>query len=138
MDERNTLSDPAYLEIQKEIIYAFEELRKLTEKLGSKTRQLGWKQRNALVSHVYSGYQKHEQLSPARKEWEEVSREYNIHSRLFNLMCEYRDLYGYFPEYVEMYVQIKGILNLAVEQEEYEVAEFLKKWKQKLFLNKEF
>ena len=133
MTEVNILSDPDYLQIQKRIVDGFQALNKVTKKLGSRTLQLGWKQRNALISHVYSDYQKHDQLTAARIEWEEVSWEYNVHRRLYKFMQEYRDLYGYFPEYVELYDQIDGIIELAGKQDEFEIAKILVKWKQKMF-----
>lgn len=134
MNEVTRLSVPDYLQSQKRIVDGFHQLNKVTEKLGSRTRKLGWKQRNVLINHVYSDYQKHDQLTAARIEWEEVSWEYNVHRRLYKLMQEYRDLYGYFPEYVELYDQIDGIIELAVKQNEFEIAKILVKWKQKMLL----
>ncbi len=133
MNELNRFSDHTYFKIQKRLADGFLELRKVTEELGSRTRQLGWKQRNVLIDHVYSDYQKHYQLMFARKEWEEVSWEYNVHNRLFELLREYRDLYGYFPEYIELYDQINGIIELAVKQDEFEIAKILVKWKEQFF-----
>ena len=132
MSDPDSLSNSAYLEIQKQIVRGFQELQKVTEELGSRTRQLGWKQKNVLIDHVYSDYQKHHQLEFARKEWEEASREYNVHSRLYELMREYRDIYGYFPEYVEMFSQIDGIIDLAGKQDEFEIAKILVNWRKKL------
>ena len=132
MSNSDSFSNSAFLEIQKPIVKGFQELKKVTEELGSRTRHLGWKQRNVLVNHVYSNYQKHHQLEFARKEWEEVSWEYNVHLRLYELMREYRDIYGYFPEYVEMFNQIDGIIDLAGKQDEFEIAKILVKWKEKL------
>ncbi len=138
LNKINRLSDPDHIQIQKRIVDGFQELSMVTEKLGIRTRQLGWKQRNVLISHVYSDYQKHDQLTAARIEWEEVSWEYNVHRRLYNLMQEYRDLYGYFPEYVELYDQIEKIIELAGKQNEFEIAKILVKWKHKMFFIAQF
>lgn len=138
LNKINGLSDPDHLQIQKRIVDGFQELSMVSEKLGIRTRQLGWKQRNVLISHVYSDYQKHDQLTAARIEWEDVTLEYNVHRRLYKLMQEYRDLYGYFPEYVELYDQIEEIIELAVRQDEFEIAGFLLNWKQKLFFIDQF
>ena len=132
MSNPDSFSNSALLKTQIPIVKGFLELQKVTNELSSRTHQLGWKQRNVLISHVYSNYQKHHQLEFAQKEWEEVSWEYNVHLRLFELMREYRDIYGYFPEYVEMFNQIDGIIDLAGKQDEFEIAKFLLKWKKKL------
>ncbi|MBI6115981.1 hypothetical protein [Salegentibacter maritimus] len=138
MSGPDPLSHFTYLEIQKRIVRGFQELKTVTEELASRTRQLGWKQRNVLIDHVYSDYQKHHQLAFARREWEETSREYNMHKGLYELMREYRDIYGYFPEYMELYDQIDRILDLAGRQDEFEIARFILNWKQKLFFKDQF
>ncbi len=132
MSDPDSFSNLSYLEIQKPIVKGFQELKKVTEELGSRTRQLGWKQRNVLIDHVYSDYQKHHQLTFARTEWEEASREYNVHSKVYELMREYRDIYGYFPDYVEMFSQIDGIIDLAGKQDEFEIAKIIVNWRKKL------
>ena len=132
MNNPNSYNNSAFLEIQRPIVKGFQELKKVTEELSARTNQLGWKQRNVLISHVYSNYQKHHQLEFARKEWEEVSWNYNVHLKLYELMREYRDIYGYFPEYVEMFNQIDGIIDLAGKQDEFEIAKILVNWRKKL------
>lgn len=132
MKETNKISNQKYLDIQKRIVFGFEELKKVIEDLGSKTRRLGWIQRNALISHVYSEYREHDRLNSARKEWEEVSWEYNVHLRIYELMRDYRDIYGDFPEYIQMFKEIDRILELAGKRDEFEVAQILLKWKKKI------
>ncbi|WP_300435972.1 hypothetical protein [Christiangramia sp.] len=132
MNNPNSSNNSAFLEIQRPIVKGFQELKKVTEGLSSRTNKLGWKQRNVLISHVYSDYQKHHQLEFARKEWEEVSWKYNVHLKLYELMREYRDIYGYFPEYVEMFSQIDVIIDLAGKQDEFEIAQILVNWRKRL------
>ena len=120
------------LEIQKKMIRVFRELEEINEKLFSRSVQLGWKQRNALVNQVYSGHNKHEQLQAAREEWEAACAVHQVHKKLYDLFREYRDLYGYFPEYHEMREEMNDHLQTAVAREEYEKAGILKKWMDKL------
>ena len=123
-----------FIENQKKIIEVFRELEVETKKLFSRCVRLGWKQRNALVSQVYSNYTKHEQLYAARKKWEEACIIYRVHEKLYGLLRGYRDLYGYFPEYHKMLEQLEGLHQTAIKREEYEIAGILKKWNDKLQL----
>lgn len=121
-----------FLETQKIIMAVFNELKETTEKMFTHMNQLGWKQRNVLISHVYSNYEKHEELQRAKSNWEKACTEHRVHARLYQFFQEYRDLYGYFPQYPEMLDQLDDLLRYAVEHEEFEIAAILEKWRSKL------
>ncbi len=119
------------LEIQRQIISVMIELDQAAELLFSKVNQAGWSQRNALISHVYSEYEKHKELEHKRNKWEQISLEHRVHKKLYNLLCEYRDLYGYFPAYKRMLIQFDDLLKTALIKEEYEIATILQKWRKR-------
>ena len=120
------------LEIQKKVVIVFEELHAELPKISAKVSELGWKQRNELVSHVYSNYNNHEKLNEAKTKWENHHTQMNALKWLYDLMVKHRDLYGYFENYVEMIKEIDGIIDQAVKMEKFEIANILSLWRNKL------
>lgn len=120
------------LEVQKQLCQVFEELKKEIKSLNSTVCGLGWKQRNALISHVYSNYNKHDELNAARNAWEKKITEKNVHQWLYDLMVKHRDLFGYFEDYDEMIAQIEIIITTATKKEQYEIADILVKWRKEM------
>lgn len=119
------------LEKDKRAVAVFIELKETTESLEKKMNQKGWGQRNALITHVNSNFNNHEELVEKRDKWEETVLQFNVHNILLKLVAEYRDLFGYFPEYKEMMTEFQELINAAVAKEEFEIAIILKKWKDK-------
>ena len=94
MDYTNSLEN---LEKIKQVVAIFQNLKVTTEELHKKVCNAGWAQRNALISHVYSNYNEHENLINHKSEWENLVLEHNVHQKLLDYLSSYRDLYGYFP-----------------------------------------
>lgn len=120
------------LEIQKQVVVVFEELHAELPKISSKVSELGWKQRNELVAHVYSNYNNHEKLNEAKTKWENMHAHMNALKWLYDLMVKHRDLYGYFENYNQLIDDLDEIIHTAVVMEKFEVAEILSKWRNKL------
>ena len=120
------------LEIQEQIVKVFENLKDELPKISKEVTRLGWGQRNALISHVYSNYNKHKELNEARTNWKKMIVENNVHNWLFDLMVSHRDLFGYFENYNLMLSEIDGLISLGTKKEEYEIVEILLKWRRQL------
>jgi hypothetical protein len=120
------------LGIQKQVVATFEDLHAELPKISSKVSGLGWKQRNELVTHVYTHYNNHEKLNEAKTAWENLHAQKNAMKWLYDLMVEHRDLYGYFENYKELIEELDGIIQTAVEMEKFEIAEILSYWRNKL------
>ncbi len=123
---------PINIEIQKVIIAVFEELTAINEETFKKQFQAGYSQRNALISHVYSGYKKHEELNEKKSKWEKLGLEYRVQKGLIDIFRNYRDLYGYFPEYSDLISEIDELISTAIKKEEFEIAALIKVWRDKL------
>ena len=117
------------LEKIKQTVAAFEKLKKVTAQLFSKSCAAGWRQRNELINHVYSEYDNHEKLISSKAAWEELVFEHNVHKKLMDFMVEYKDLYGYFPDYKKFIFEFDDLINYSVKKEEFEIAAILKKWR---------
>lgn len=120
------------LEIQKQVVIVFEALHAELPKISSKVSELGWKQRNELVSHVYGNYNNHEKLNEAKTKWENKHAQMNALKWLYDLMVKHRDLYGYFEDYKQLIEEVDEIIRTAVVVEKFEVADILNEWRNRL------
>lgn len=120
------------LEIQKRLVDVFMELESEIATTFSEQVRLGWKQRNALISHVNSGFSKHNDLNAARNMWNAISLKYRVLNWLYEAMRKRRDLYGYFVNDKLLCEEIRSIWEYSIEREEFEIASILKKWVEKI------
>jgi len=109
-----------------------KELELKVSELDKKVITAGYIQRNAVISHVYSNYNKPEDVIIKNNHWKGVLLEYNVHSELYKLLIKYRDLYGLFPNYESMVKELNDLIRLSIEKEYYEITAILKKWADKL------
>lgn len=114
---------------KKEIVDVFQELLKEEERIGKETSIAGWKQRNALVSHVYSDYNEHENLCKKKKIWEDLGLQHRVLMGLSKMLRKHIDLYGYFPNYREMLNDFDELIETSVKMEKYEISTILKDWR---------
>lgn len=120
------------LENQKKIAAVFTELLETEKNLESDVVAKGWIHRNALISHVYSNYEKDQELLARKKDWEDAMIFRNILSGLIKIIRPYRDLYGYFPNYEQMIAELDDLYNAAINREEYEIAKVIHLWLTKI------
>jgi hypothetical protein len=123
---------PVELKVQKQLVQVFESLKKELKLITSEVHRLGWRQRNALISHVYSDYTMHEELNDARMKWGKKVVAQNVHQWLFDQMVKQRDIFGYFQDYPELKNRIEIVRAAAIRKEEFEIAEILIKWQNRL------
>jgi hypothetical protein len=124
--------DNSELEKQKVFVKVFIELEKQLKTLNSKVNELGWKQRNALISHVYSDYNKHDELNEKREKWKKYLLKQNVVQWIYDLFIKERDLYGYFNDLEYIKSELNELINEAISTERFEIATELKKWNDKI------
>jgi hypothetical protein len=78
--------------------------------------------------HINEGFN-HEQ------EWLKADRvhyvkylEYDMYCHIVEIINDFQDLYGHFPEYGEMYSTLHQIMLRFAAVEEYELASIMKRW----------
>ncbi len=71
--------------------------------------------------------------------WEDVQNghqqkfvEYDIYCYLVDIVSDYRDIEGYFPEYLDMIANLEQVMLKFAQQENYEVSAIIKRWLQRL------
>lgn len=116
------------LEIQKKLVAIFVELEKEIKTNESETNSLGWGQRNALISHVYSNYDNHDELNSKREAWNSSVIKGNVLAYIHEIFVKHRDLYGYFKDPKEIEFTLSSLKRLAINKEEYKIAGYLNEW----------
>lgn len=116
------------LEIQKKLVAIFVELEKEIKTNESETNSLGWGQRNALISHVYSNYDNYDELNSKREAWNSAVVKGNILVYIHEIFVKHRDLYGYFKDPKEIEFTLSNLKGLAIQKEEYEIAGYLNEY----------
>lgn len=58
--------------------------------------------------------------------------EYEIYCHLVEILDDFKDIYGQFPEYLEMYQTLKKIMIQFAYEEKYEIAAIVKLWVDKI------
>lgn len=58
--------------------------------------------------------------------------EYEMYCHIIEILNDFRDIYGQFPEYLEMYSTLNHIMIQLADEEKYELAAITKLWVDKL------
>jgi len=117
---------------QKKFRSVFKELEESLKILQKKQMQLGWQQRNELISHVYSNYDNDEKLLSKREEWEKAGEKYRATEWVFKLLQKNMNIYGYFENTDKMIKSLDNIITACEQKEYYELAATLNFWRRNL------
>jgi hypothetical protein len=121
-----------HIEHQKKLREVFKALQEKIITLNKEEYKLGYQQRNALVTHVYSGYNNDENLLAKQKEKEAVGLELRVIKWIYELMKKERDLYGYFEKPDKFTSELQNLIKQSEEKELFEIANILYKWRLKM------
>ena len=121
-----------YIDYQNQLRGAFKALQEKIITLNKEEYKLGYQQRNALVTHVYSGYNNDENLLAKQKEKGAVGLELRVIKWIYELMKRQRDLYGYFDKPDKFTSELQNLIKQSEEKELYEIADILNHWRLKL------
>lgn len=113
-----------FIEEQKRVTQFIRSLEKELVVLQKTIRVAGWSQRNAVVDHVHSDYQKQEKVLEKKRTWENLNLQCNVLPGILKVLLPHRDLYGFF-DISKMNKEFKELLEAAEEREEYELAQLV-------------
>ncbi|MDT0685569.1 hypothetical protein [Autumnicola psychrophila] len=116
---------------QKKVAKFIRTLEGELEVLQKKERAAGWSQRNALIEHVYSNYDRHENLIAKKEKWENIGFQCRILEDILELMIRHRDIYGLY-NISGMKRELDNQLSLAERLNEFEIAEVILDYKIRL------
>ena len=116
---------------QKKVAQFIRKMEEELEELQKSQRAAGWAQRNALIEHVYSNYDRQEKVIAKKEKWEQITLRCNILKDLLDLLIPYRDLYGMY-DIPGMTKALERQLRLAEEKNEFEIAQIILDYKIKI------
>ncbi|WP_293915051.1 MULTISPECIES: hypothetical protein [unclassified Sphingobacterium] len=115
-------------EIQERLSSVYDALKSTKEQLRNELSVLRERYEDACLHHIESGFQKEQVWIQESDNHHRKYLEYDIHNFLLDIISDYRDLDGYFPEYSLMVNNIEELMFAYVNEEKYEVAAILKQW----------
>ena len=118
--------------LQEDLIAIFEKI--LTEKEGLK-EELARKRKEFSVAcdqHIQNGFKSDRSWLYANICHQHKFIEYEIYCHIIDILNDFKDIYGQFPEYIEMNQTLSQIMIRLAEDEKYELAAIVKLWVDKI------
>lgn len=78
--------------------------------------------------HINNNYNHEQEWLQADRRHHGKYLEYDMYCHIVEIIHDYRDLYGQFPEYTEMHATLLQIMLQFAQEEEYELAAIMKRW----------
>lgn len=83
---------------------------------------------NACNSHINNGFCYDDDWLVSKNNHHKKFIEYDIYCQITEIVNDYKDLHGKFPDYEEMYYTLHQIMIQFAGNEKYELAAILKPW----------
>lgn len=112
---------------QKKVAELIRKLEEELEVLQKRERAAGWTQRNAVIEHVYSNYNKPEKVIRKKTEWENIGLQCRVLEDILELLIQHRDIYGLY-NILAMKRELDNQLSLAERKNEFEIAHLILKY----------
>lgn len=84
--------------------------------------------KNACKRFIENGFNTEDEWIKANELHETKFLEYDIYCHIQEIINDFKDLHGQFPEYYQMYRTLDNIMLQFAHQEEYELAAMIKLW----------
>lgn len=123
---------PKETELQEELTAIFEDL--LTKKESVKKELVRTrKDFNAACDlHIKSGFKSDNEWISANICHQLKFVEYEMYCHMIDILNDFKDIYGQFPEYLEMHQTLNQIMIQLANEEKYELAAITKLWVDKI------
>lgn len=115
-------------EIQQRLNNVYDALQSTREKLREELLLFRSRYENACLDHIKSGFRKEKSWIKESNNHHQKYLEYDIHIYLIDIISDYRDLHGHFPEHTLMLDNIEQLMFAFAEEEKYEEAAVLNRW----------
>ncbi|KGE13670.1 hypothetical protein [Sphingobacterium deserti] len=120
------------VEIQDKLSTIFEELMDQKELIRDELVQSRQSYKQICDKHIFSGFSSELEWMDATEHHEQKFREYDVHCYLIDVLSDYRDIEGCFPEYIDMLANVENIMIKFANEEQYEISAIIKLWLNKL------
>lgn len=88
--------------------------------------------KNLCEKHILNDYDFERQYLKAEKCHFNKFMEYDLYCLIVDILNDFRDLQGYFPEYEQMHITLNDLMLSLANEEKYELAAAIKTWIQKI------
>lgn len=115
-------------EVQEELLTIYDLLlqKRASIQKELKTIRLTFEKQCDLV--ISNGYIEDKSPILTNKIYHNKFLEYDTHCHIIDIINDFKDVYGYFPEYEEMYYTLQQTMLQFADKESYECAAFVKIW----------
>jgi len=118
-------------EINEKIISIYELLLKKRELLQTELAFLRSIFDQACNTHIANGFMEEEWIK-VKHMYHIKYHEYEIHCHILEIITDFKDLYGRFPEYTQLYLTLNHTMIQLANNEKYETASLFKLWVDKI------
>ncbi|HMR19023.1 MAG TPA: hypothetical protein PKA53_06965 [Sphingobacterium sp.] len=116
------------LEIQEELSEMYNSLISEKNKIQQELVISRFVYKSVCEKHINNGFNYEQEWLKADKTHYERYIEYDMYCHIVEIIHDFQDLYGHFPEYEEMYATLHRIMLRFADDEEYELAAIIKRW----------
>ena len=115
-------------EIQEELSEMYDSLISEKDKVKKELVISRFIYKTICEKHINDDYNHEQEWLQADRTHYDKYLEYDMYCHIVEIIHDFRDLYGHFPEYDEMYATLHQIMIRFAEKEEYELAAIMKRW----------
>lgn len=123
---------PKETELQEGLMAIFDTL--LTKKgyVKSELAYMREKFNIACDEHIQNGFNSDQGWINANICHQHKFMEYEMYCHLIDIISDFKDIYGQFPDYLEMYQTLNHLMIQLADEEKYELAAIIKLWVDKI------
>ena len=115
-------------EVQEELITIYELLLHKRSTIHDELKSIRKRFENQCDTFLFNGYNDEKSPIITNKIYHRKFIEYDTHCHIIDIINDFKDVYGYFPEYYEMFKTLQQTMLQFADNEDYECAAFVKKW----------
>lgn len=115
-------------EVQEELITIYELLIHKRSSIQDELKSIRKRFEKQCDLFILNGYNDEKSPIITNKIYHKKFIEYDTHCHIIDIINDFKDVYGYFPEYDEMFYTLNQTMLQFAENEHYECAAIVKIW----------
>ncbi|MBL1410016.1 hypothetical protein [Sphingobacterium faecale] len=123
---------PKETELQEKLTMIFEDLLLKKENIKKDLVRTRTDFNSACDTHIKSGFKLEQDWLDANLCHRLKFIEYEMYCHIAEVLNDFKDIYGQFPEYIEMHQTLNHIMIQLAQEEKYELAAITKLWVDKI------
>ena len=115
-------------EVQEELSSIYEHLLSKRSRIHNELKSIRRRFEKQCDAYILNGYNGEKSPIITNKIYHTKFVEYDTHCHIIDIINDFKDVYGYFPEYGEMFNTLTDTMLQFAKEENYECAAFVKIW----------